>query len=79
VTFDAGGKFAKPPADSKYHTADVSDATKPKPYRRRRSSRELALEVVDLAERGLVVTAIANQLNVADRRVKTILAQAVPA
>jgi hypothetical protein len=50
-----------------------------KPYKRRRSSAELKAEVVDLHKRGLVAGAIANQLNVADRRVKEILAQAVAA
>jgi hypothetical protein len=60
---------------------DLSDSTikKPKPYRRRRSSAQLHQEVIDLYKRGLVVAAIANQLNIADRRVKAILAEAVAA
>ena len=81
VRFDENGKLAKPPADSKHHGVEVVTETrgKTKPYRRRRSSAQLRQEVIDLNKRGLVVAAIANQLNVADRRVKEILAEAVAA
>ena len=79
VRFDENGKLATPPADSKHRDAVVTTAAKPKPYRRRRSSAQLAAEVVDLHKRGLVPVAIANELNVSDRRTKAILAQAVAA
>jgi hypothetical protein len=79
VVFDENGKLAKPPADSKHHGAVVTTAAKPRPYRRRRSSAQLTADVIDLHERGLVPVAIANQLNVSDRRIKAILAQAVAA
>lgn len=47
---------------------------RPKPLRQRRSTRQLASQVVDLAGRGLVVAAIADTLNVSDRRAKALLA-----
>ena len=76
VKFDENGKLAKPPVDSKHHGADLTEATKAKPYRRRRSSAQLKAEVIDLHKRGLVPLAISNQLNVSDRRIKAILAEA---
>lgn len=45
--------------------------------RQRRSSVELAGQVLDLHERGVIVEAIADTLNVADRRVREILSRKI--
>lgn len=47
-----------------------------KPKRSRRTTGELRGQVLELRSRGLVGTAIADALNVSDRRVNTILAAA---
>ena len=48
----------------------------PKAKRNRRTNAELRAEVLALHERGLVPTAIADVLNLSDRRVKTLVQQA---
>jgi hypothetical protein len=46
----------------------------PRPKRRRRTSAELLAQVAELRSRGLLPAAIADALNVSDRRVRDVLA-----
>ena len=52
---------------------------RPKVRRQRRTNADLTAQVVELHSRGAVVAAIADTLNIADRRVTEILASAVAA
>ena len=51
----------------------VRDADAKRPRRSRRTTAALEAQVVDLRARGLIPTAIADTLNLADRRVQEIL------
>jgi hypothetical protein len=64
------GIFLTPPAGSKF----AAKAAPPK--RRRRTSDDLVAEVVQLASEGKMRTAIADAVNISDRRVRDILRDA---
>jgi len=73
VVFDENGRLAKPPAGSKHRDAIVATEDGKPAKRHRRTSGTLAEQVADLAARGMVTTAIADALNISDRRTKQIL------
>lgn len=69
------GRVVSVVADEKQlrrHEAKFADA----PKQRRRSTPNLKGQVLELHSRGVVATAIADQLNIADRRVKEIIGNA---
>jgi len=73
VVFDATGKIRRPPEESKHRNAVVATEDGRQAKRHRRTTSSLTMQVADLAARGMVVTAIADALNISDRRTKQIL------
>ena len=63
---------------SKHAKAIVATEDGAPAKRRRRTSSTLAEQVSDLAARRMVVTAIADALNISDRRTKQILREILP-
>jgi DNA-binding NarL/FixJ family response regulator len=59
---------------SERELAELELDAEPKRGRHRRTTRALESQVLELARRGLVRAAIADQLNIGDRRVREILA-----
>ncbi len=61
-------------ATAEMHGLDLRVRTQgQRPKRRRRTSEDLRREVAELRARGMVPAAIADTLNVADRRVQALL------